>query len=70
MTPEDDLQSICDSLIGKQIDEARKIAEGAGWCVRVKTRDGEALFVTCDVRSNRINVAIDQGAVVAVTGVG
>ena len=54
-------------LIGLSEDEARKVADGLGWTVRVAMHDGEAFMLTTDFQTNRVNLTITKGSVTAVT---
>jgi hypothetical protein len=54
-------------LIGLSEDEARKVADGLGWTVRVAMRDGEAFMLTEDFQTNRVNLTVTKGSVTAVT---
>jgi len=57
-------------IVGMKLTEARRVAQEAGFTLRVKERDGKSLFGTCDRRNNRINVAVHQDEVVKTLGVG
>lgn len=58
------------SIIGQPIDEVRRVAEQAGFVIRVR-RDGNNRYLgTCDVVRNRINVGVDNGVVTEVSGFG
>ena len=46
------------ALIGAPLTDFTAKAEGAGWTVRVVEIDGEALAVTDDFRTDRVNVAV------------
>lgn len=52
------------------IKDARELAEKNKKIVRVIVEDGEPLIVTCDLRSDRINVEVENGVVKTVVGVG
>jgi len=54
-------------LIGLSEDEARKVADGLGWIVRVAVRDGEQFVLTKEFLTNRVNLTITAGSVTAVT---
>ncbi len=54
-------------VIGLTEEEAARLAAGSGWTLRVVSIDGEDLAVTADLRSDRINVALEGGVVVSVT---
>ena len=53
-------------LVGMDETAARTKVERCGWVFRVSHRDGQALTVTADLRSRRVNAAISYGMVVAV----
>jgi len=57
-----------DDLIGLTIDEAK--AARPGNAIRVVMKDGEHYMVTMDYRMDRINVHIEDGKIVYVTGRG
>ena len=59
-----------EKLVGLDEEEAAKVAEAAGWTMRVTERDGESLMVTTDWQDNRVNVSVDAGRVTAVTSIG
>lgn len=58
------------ALLGKQESEAEKLAKEKGCTMRVTERDGKGLAATMDLRPDRVNVSVDGGTVVKVTGVG
>jgi hypothetical protein len=53
-------------LIGLTEAEAQKVATELGWQVRVAMRDGEAFMLSQDYQTNRVNLTITKGLVVAV----
>ena len=53
-------------LIGLTEAEAQKVATELGWQVRVAKRDGEAFMLSQDYQTNRVNLTITKGLVVAV----
>ena len=53
-------------LVGLDETAARTKVERCGWVFRVFHRDGQALTITADLRSHRVNAAIIAGVVVAV----
>ncbi len=55
-----------EKLIGMTYDDANGLAESYGYTIRVRSRDGEALFGTQDIRHNRINVGLVDNKVVSV----
>jgi len=56
------------ALIGFTEAEADRVAEQSGWTIRVVERDSAAIPATADRVSNRIDVAVQDGIVVAVAG--
>ena len=52
-----------ESLIGKSIDEARSICIDSNISFRVVREDETNYIVTMDLRSDRINVEIDNGII-------
>ncbi len=58
------------ALLGKQESEAESLAKEKGCTMRVTERDGKGLAATMDLRPDRVNVSVDGGTVVKVTGVG
>ena len=53
-------------LIGLTEAEAQKVATELGWQVRVAMRDGEAFMLSQDYQTNRVNLTVTKGLVVAV----
>ena len=53
-------------LVGMDETTARAEVERCGWVFRIFHRDGQALTITADMRSHRVNAAIIYGVVVAV----
>jgi hypothetical protein len=58
------------AIIGLPIDDATKSLEGQGLTLRVVIKDGEALAVTDDFSTSRVNVEVADGVVVAVVSIG
>lgn len=52
-------------LVGLHVDDAGETATRAGYLFRVVRRDGESLIVTMDLRTNRVNVELEDDIVVA-----
>ena len=50
--------------IGHTLEGAQKLAAQQGYILRVKQKDGEALFGTTDVVPNRVDIAVENGIVV------
>ena len=57
-------------IIGKTVAEAKALVEAAGCIFRVTVEDGLNYRITCEWRSNRVNVTVNAGKVVAIRGVG
>lgn len=57
-------------LVGRPIEEASAIAIDRGLTVRVMRLDGEDLMGTMDYRTDRVNVEVADGVVVAILGIG
>jgi hypothetical protein len=55
-------------LVGRPLDEFTAAAEELGGTVRVVEEDGVDLAVTDDFRFNRVNVAVEGGAVTRIVG--
>lgn len=65
-----DLAAAEASLVGLTLDEATKVAEGAGWTVRVSTLDGVGQQLTADYSPQRVNVAVEAGVVTGIDSIG
>ncbi len=57
-------------IVGLGVDEATKVLDAEGLTLRVVIEDGEALAVTEDFSTSRVNVEIADGVVVAVVSIG
>ena len=57
-------------LVGMTVADAEAKAKANGCSMRVTRRDGEDLPATADYRSDRISVAVTDGEVVEVIGLG
>ncbi len=64
------VQAIVDGSLAVSEEVFADAAATYGLEVRVVERDGEAMMVTEDYREDRINVAVVDGNVVAITGIG
>lgn len=53
-------------VVGMLEDEARKASAEQGLVVRITARDGNHCIVTRDYRTDRVNVTVESGVVVAV----
>ena len=58
------------SLVGLTLEEATKVAEGAGWTIRVSTLDGEGQALTDDYLPLRVNVAVEAGVITGIDSIG
>jgi hypothetical protein len=68
--PVDVVEPDTGAIVGLPIDDATKTLEGQGFTLRVVIEDGEALAVTEDFSTSRVNVEIADGIVVAVVSIG
>jgi hypothetical protein len=57
-------------VLGRQEDQGRSLARGAGCEVRVARRDGEELPGILDLDPRRINVAVEDDTIVEVLDIG
>jgi hypothetical protein len=57
-------------IVGRSVDEAATVLDAEGLTLRVVIEDGEALAVTEDFSTSRVNVEVADGVVVAVVSVG
>lgn len=57
-------------IIGKTVAEANTACESNGYTMRIMEKDGQPLMGTCDLRSNRVNVAVLNGNVIRLQGIG
>lgn len=55
-----------EKLIGMTYDDANALAESYGFKLRVKSRDGNPLMVTQDIRHDRVNVSLVNNIVKSV----
>jgi hypothetical protein len=51
------------ALVGKTVEEARRIAEEKGYRFRITVEDGKSHIVTADYRTDRVNVEVAAGKV-------
>lgn len=58
------------AAIGMAVPEARDFFKANGYTVRVTRQDGENHIGTRDFRTDRVNVHVESGRVVAISGVG
>ncbi len=68
--PVDVVEPDTSAIIGLGVDDATKTLEGQGFTLRVVIEDGEALAVTEDFSTSRVNVEVADGVVVAVVSIG
>ena len=64
------IEQIRATLVGLAFVDAEKVATDAGWRLRRTEIDGKAAIVTCDYRTDRINVSVVDGIVTEVAGIG
>lgn len=57
-------------LVGMKLDAAQAMSTSAGYLVRVAERDGEGQVLTMDLRTNRIDVAVNDNVIISVIGIG
>lgn len=57
-------------IIGKTEAEAEHVLTCDGKKMRVTQRDGEPYMVTMDYWPERINVVVEQGRVIQISGIG
>ena len=58
------------SIVGLPIEQATTVAETAGFTVRVSTLDGATQAVTADLRTDRLNVSVENGVVTGIDSIG
>ncbi|HKI30913.1 MAG TPA: hypothetical protein VKA46_03535 [Gemmataceae bacterium] len=52
------------ALVGKTIEEARRLVEAQGYQLRILAQDGKWSCATADLRTDRVNVEAAAGKVV------
>jgi hypothetical protein len=52
------------ALVGRPVDEARRLVETLGYQFRVLIQDGQSFYATADLRQDRVNVEVAAGKVV------
>jgi hypothetical protein len=57
-------------LLGLSEAEATKVAEAAGWTLRVARRDGADLMLTQEYNGSRVNVALEKKVVTEILSIG
>lgn len=57
-------------VVGMTVDEATAALEDDVLVLRVVERDGEPLAATMDLRTDRVNVAVENDVVVSVVSIG
>ena len=67
---EEHLDAIKKSAIGNTVEDVSKEAERTGWSIRVMKQDGKNCIGTCDYRPGRINVAVVEGRITEIIGLG
>jgi hypothetical protein len=58
------------TLLGLSEAEATKVAEAAGWTLRVARRDGTDLMLTQEYNGSRVNVALEKKVVTEIISIG
>jgi len=58
------ISAVSNQMIGKTMSEAKQIYEK----IRVIKEDGIPCFITFEVRSDRINVEVNQGKIIRIDG--
>ena len=58
------------TLVGETVDQASVTAKDHGCEVRVVEEDGEEFAVTLDFNPDRINVAVEDGAITKIVSLG
>lgn len=56
-------------LIGKSVNEVEAYAASAGLTTRIVSDDGFPVMLTCDYRTDRLNLTVDHGVVTEI-GIG
>jgi hypothetical protein len=64
------LEAIKRSAIGNTVEQVSEEAKRTGWSVRVMKQDGENCIGTCDWNPGRINVAVVEGKITEIIGIG
>lgn len=52
-------------LIGKNKDDAQKIVENYGYSFRITSENGNDYMITCDFRTDRVNVKIEDDLIIS-----
>jgi hypothetical protein len=52
------------ALVGRPVEEARRLVEARGYHFRVLIQDGQSGYATADFRLDRVNVEVAAGKVV------
>ena len=67
---EEHLEAIKKSAIGNTVEEVSEEAKRTGWSIRVMQKDGKNCVGTCDYNPGRINVAVSDGKITEIIGLG
>jgi nucleoside-triphosphatase THEP1 len=67
---EEHLEAIKKSAIGNTVEEISEEAKRTGWSIRVLKQDGKDCMGACDYNPGRINVAVDNGKITEIIGLG
>lgn len=66
----DRIEYICDQLDEMGLKDAERFTSSNDFTLRVVKKDGQPCIITCDYRLDRINVEIQDGIIVTVSGIG
>ncbi len=56
-------EEMAKAYIGRQFSEVQKEFETQNQILRIVAQDGEAMAITADYRSDRLNVAVEKGVI-------
>ena len=56
-------EALSKSLVGATIEEATAELEKDGWQIRICSEDGEQYMLTCDYRTDRVNLDLVSGKI-------
>ena len=57
-------------IIGMSVKRAETLLKKHGFILRVMERDGEHFVGTCEMRTNRVNVVVENGKITGLLQVG
>lgn len=64
------MEQISERILGKNLKAAMEFAKEGGWELRIMREDNHLCIGSCEIKSNRINVATEDGVVTEVMWVG